>query len=120
VVRLGLVLLGGAIGSLLRHVAAGGSTDGVPWAVLWVNLLGALLAGVLVARVRHHAAGSRIVLPLAVVGLAGAFTTFGGLVVDTVVLLEVGDVQGAFAFATTSVLVGPLVAFIGMRAGARS
>jgi CrcB protein len=117
--RLALVALGGLLGSFARHVATSGSGD-VPWAVLWVNLAGALMAGVLVARVRRHATGSTVLLPLAVVGVAGALTTFSGLAVDTVLLIDAGQVGDALRYSLASLGLGPLVAGSGLWIGART
>lgn len=117
--RLGLVALGGLFGSLVRHLVTA-DPGVVPWPVLWVNVAGALLAGILVGRVRRHARGSRVLLPLAVVGFAGALTTFSGLVVDTVLLVDGGRAAAAAGYAGASLLLGPLIAATGLAIGART
>lgn len=117
--RLSLVVLGGLVGSWVRYLVAG-DPGAVPWPVLWINLAGAALAGVLVARVRRHAHESRVLLPLAVVGVAGALTTFSGLVVDTVLLVDGGRVAAAAGYAGASLVLGPLVAAAGLTIGSRS
>lgn len=116
--RILLIAAGGLLGSALRHLATR-SSSGVPWQVLGVNLVGAVLAGFFVARVGTHAHRARVLLPFAVVGVAGALTTFSGLVVDTVVMMEAGAWFDAARYAGASVVMGPVAAFLGMWAGDR-
>lgn len=114
--RVGLVAVGALAGSGIRYLSTSHAT-GVPWAVLWVNLAGAVLAGYLVARVRRHAHHARVLLPLAVVGVAGALTTFSGVVVDGVLLADAGDWAAAVRYASASVVLGPIAAAAGIAAG---
>lgn len=117
--RILLVASGGLLGSAVRHLATR-SSSGVPWEVLAVNLVGAVIAGFLVARVGAHAHRARVLLPFAVVGVAGALTTFSGLVVDTVVMVDAGAWSDAVRYAAVSVVLGPVAAVAGMWAGGRT
>lgn len=116
--RVGLVLLGGLLGSSVRHLAAG-EASGVPWEVLAVNLIGAAIAGWLIASIGNHAHRARILVPVAVIGVAGALTTFGGMAVDVVLLADTGDWVGAAGYAAASILLGPVAAGCGILAGSR-
>jgi CrcB protein len=115
---LALVAVGGAVGSALRYFATGDS-PGIPWAILAVNLAGAVVAGFIVGRIPVHSHRARVLLPLAVVGVAGALTTFSGLVLDTVLLIDAGHVSDAVRYAGASVVAGPVAAAGGLWAGGR-
>jgi len=117
--RLGYVVVGGLIGSTIRYLITR-SADGVPWEVLVVNVCGAVLAGVLVGRIGRHAHESRVVIPFAVIGVAGALTTFSGFVVDTVLLADAGLTADAIRYATVSIVLGPLAAGLGLKLGSVS
>ncbi len=108
--RLGLVGLGGAVGTGLR-VALGTWVDAAP-ATLTVNLVGALLLGILTARVPAPDAPTRVALGT---GLLGSFTTWSGLALllaDSPTPLDLGC-------ALAAVLVGVPLAALGLRIGAR-
>jgi len=81
-----LVAVGGVAGSLAR-AALGAVLPDEPgsWAVLLVNLVGATALCALLARVP-----SREVRLLVGTGLLGGFTTFSGLTVEAVLLVEAG------------------------------
>lgn len=89
------VLIGGALGSLLRFLLSTAVNQllprNFPWGILFVNILGSftigLLAGVLVGRFELNAfwrAGIFIVL-------LGGFTTFSSFSLDTVSLIQAGS-----------------------------
>lgn len=115
---LALVAVGGALGSAVRHLAVRSASD-VPWEVLTVNVIGAALAGFLVVGVGVHAHRARVLLPFAVIGMAGALTTFSGLVVDTVLLADAGRWGRAAQYGIGSVVLGPIGAMCGMWLGGR-
>jgi CrcB protein len=86
-----LVLVAGAVGSLVRYlVARAGARASWPWPVLLVNVVGSLLAGILI---------HTDVALIAVTGLAGGLTTFSTFSVETVQLVA----QGRWRAATISV-----------------
>jgi CrcB protein len=117
--RLLLVLAGGMVGSAIRQAVLSDAV-GLRPALLVINLAGALLAGWLVGAIPGHSHRARWQLPLAVVGVAGALTTFSALVVDALTLLDAGRVADAGTLITVSLLVGPAAALVGLRIGARS
>ena len=117
--QLGLVVAGGVVGAALRHLAAQNPSD-IPWEVLAINLIGAAVAGWLVGRIRLHSHPARWLIPFAVVGAAGALTTFSGLVVDTLLLADAGRWAAAGIYSAASVVSGPIVAGVGLWLGGRS
>lgn len=113
-----LVLVGGATGSLLRH-AVGSGLDGARTATLLVNVVGALLLGMLLELLAGLGpdAGARQAVRLGVGGgVLGAFTTYSALAVDDVLLLRDGDVGGALAYGLGSAGAGLLAAVAGIAA----
>lgn len=107
VVTFVVVGVGGAVGTLARygavriHPADGGT---FPWATLAVNLLGAALIGALAARGLADATSPAALAVSA--GFLGAFTTFSGLAVETVLLVDAGRPAVAGVYLLASVIGG--------------
>ena len=74
-----LVMLGGAIGAGLRHLAGMAAVarlgPGFPWGTLIVNLSGGLAIGLLAGWLARNGGSEQLRL-FAAVGLLGGFTTF--------------------------------------------
>ena len=103
------VAIGGAIGSVLRHLAV--LAFGAPWAVMGINILGSFCIGVL-----YVALSTRLHLsPLLMTGLLGGFTTFSAFAMESVALLRSGQTWQALAYAGGSTLTGLALAFLGYR-----
>lgn len=116
---LGLVLLGGAAGTLARwgvglavpHVA------GLAIGTLAVNLLGAFVLGALLEHLGGPGAdeGRRRDLRLTLgTGFCGGFTTYSALAVDTDGLLRAGSVGPALAYALGTVVLGLAASALGI------
>ncbi len=119
---LGLVFVGGAVGTGLRAAASavGPPLRGVPVTVLVVNVVGAFLLGLLLQRL-HRAGpddGRRRDLRLLLgTGLLGGFTTYSALAADTAALLSDGRVGGAVLYAGGTLVLGLAAALLGLRCG---
>lgn len=102
-----LVLAGGMVGTALRH-AVGVVVPGL-WAMLVVNLLGALLLGIVVVRVTSASP----LRPFLATGLLGSFTTYSALAV------AMADTPGVMAWvvAGLTLWLGPILAWLGLRLG---
>ncbi|WP_300265939.1 CrcB family protein [Microbacterium sp.] len=115
--RLLLVLLGGTLGTAARLAIAlliPDSAAGFPLATLIVNAFGALLIGVLAARVQ---ALSELRIFFGT-GVLGGFTTYSALAVGTVELwTDAPFVAASYALASLAVGVGAAV--LGERLGRR-
>lgn len=112
------VFVGGAMGTGLRAAVTGVVPAGVasfPWAVLTVNVSGALVLGYLATRFLAVGAGSTLTMPLLGVGLLGSYTTFSTFAVDVVQLAEAGPGVVAAAYAAASLLGGLAAAWLGIR-----
>ena len=117
----GLVLLGGATGTLARwavglavpHVAR------VPLATFAVNLVGAFVLGALLEDVARRGPdeGRRRALRLTLgTGFCGGFTTFSTFSVEALELLREERLGAALAYALGSVAAGLAAAALAMRA----
>lgn len=112
------VAVGGAAGCLLRfmtaHWVASHWPQHVYGATLLVNLLGCLLIGVL-----YGAFLLRPELPLAlraglITGFLGGLTTFSTFSLDTLRLLESGQLAAALGYAGFSVCASLLATWMGL------
>lgn len=110
------VALGGAVGASLRYLAGVGVVrligHGFPWATLFVNVLGSLAMGALVALLAQKDA-TRFA-PLLMTGLLGGFTTFSAFSLDAVTLYERGQIGAAASYVTASVVLSIAALFAGM------
>ena len=119
---LGLVFVGGALGTGLRAVISAGTPPlrGVPVVVLVVNIVGAFVLGLLLQRL-HRAGpddGRRRDLRLLLgTGLRGGFTTYSALAADTAALLSEGRAGSAVLYAGGTLVLGLAAALLGLRCG---
>jgi len=118
--QVGLVVVGGAVGTAAREGAtllwpAGGD---VPSAVFVVNVLGALLLGLLYALLARgpETERRRDVRALLGAGVLGGFTTYSALALDTAELWQTQPLLAA-AYAVGSVGAGVAAAALGLRLG---
>jgi fluoride exporter len=111
------VMLGGAIGAGLRHLAGGVALarlgPGFPWGTLFVNLAGGLLIGLLTGWFVRAGANEAMRLFLAV-GVLGGFTTFSAFSLETFLMVERGELGIAIAYAGTSVVGSVVLLFAGL------
>ena len=119
--HLGLVLIGGGIGSICRYVATTliGSIGGTvfPFGTLFVNLLGSFLMGFLMFFFldEHFTLPETLRLFLAV-GFLGGFTTFSSFSMESLLLLRGDSFFYAFANLAGNMLLGLLAVWLGMQA----
>ena len=103
---LSLVALGGAIGASLRWLMgvailrATGPAE-FPVAILSANVLGSFLMGVFVVVAARK--GLTHLSPLVMTGILGGFTTFSAFSLETVTLIERGQMGSAALYVAASV-----------------
>jgi CrcB protein len=117
------VAIGGALGSVGRFWLAGAmaSLTGprFPWGTLLINVLGSFVIGLVggmtlaPARVGMHP-DIRIFL---MTGVCGGFTTFSAFSLQTLELLQGGDIVPAFGYAIGSVLLCLIATYCGWLLG---
>jgi fluoride exporter len=115
--RLGLVMAGGALGTLARAALVQPWTDAGALAVtavtLIINLLGAFALGLVVGVLGSRHPTARAFLGT---GVLGGFTTYSAFAVQTATV-GAAAVWVPFALAAVSVVAGVLLAGLGVQAG---
>lgn len=101
---LGLVAVGGALGSVARALAAAAIPAGrLPWATIVVNIVGSLLIGWLMGRFASASDDTLRAHSFWVVGVCGGFTTFSSFSWQTIDQLQKGNAGAALANVVLSV-----------------
>jgi CrcB protein len=118
-VKIGIaVATGGGLGTLARAVITQVAVDNgvlTLWAVLFVNVVGALALGWYAAHVRHSNRWSTLVVGFVAAGVLGSFTTFSAFSFEVVELFETGDWLIGLMYAVVTVGAGLFAAIIGRR-----
>ena len=115
------IAMGGAIGAVLRYGASLGVYSlmgrGFPYGTLFVNVTGSLLMGLLgVIMLERFDTGPEWRAAI-LVGVLGSFTTFSTFSIETLNLLEQGDVMRAVMNIVLSVLVCLTAVWFGVLIG---
>ncbi|MDO4026634.1 CrcB family protein [Clavibacter michiganensis] len=120
---LGLVALGGAVGTGIREALAltwPAPAGAIPVTILLINVVGAFVLGALLESLARRGPdeGRRRAIRLLVgTGVLGGFTTYSSLATDAASLT--GSALGvAFAYAGLSLVVGAAASAAGIAAGA--
>ncbi|MEP2921356.1 fluoride efflux transporter CrcB [Sulfitobacter sp.] len=101
-----LVALGGAIGASLRYLVGLGmirliGITAFPLPIITVNILGSVMMGVFVVAAAQK--GLTHLSPLVMTGMLGGFTTFSSFSLETVNLIERGQIGTAATYVALSV-----------------
>lgn len=118
------IAAGGAIGAILRYALSSWALQawgtGFPYGTLLVNVLGSFLAGALYIVLSEKLAFDSAVRAFLMVGLLGSFTTFSTFSIETLHLLEAGELLKAGTYSVVSVVICLAAAWLGtliVRAG---
>jgi len=116
-VTLGLVFLGGAMGTALRATLlfeslAGGKN---PFALMAVNTAGSLALGFLIGNLRHRATSAQLekIRVFVGTGLIGGFTSYSALALLSAETL-LSDTSVAIVFGLGSLVLGVVAAWLGL------
>ncbi len=120
--RLVVVGIGGALGALSRagvsqlfgtgHIEIGDQSADFPWATLTVNVIGALLIGILaVALLTDNSSYRR---PFMITGFLGGFTTFSALALEVADLVDHDMWSTALIYLIVTVGAGLLAVRVGV------
>lgn len=101
-----LVALGGAFGAACRFLVGVGvmrltGPAEFPLAIITVNVIGSFLMGAFVVAAAHK--GLTHYSPFVMTGILGGFTTFSAFSLETVTLIERGQIAAAGAYVALSV-----------------
>ena len=118
--KLGIVAsVGAAIGSLARlqisYILQAPTETSFPWSTFTVNVIGALLIGLIASWPRIM--NSEIRRHFIVTGVLGGFTTFSAIAVETLDLANQPLISAGYVIATLTI--GLAATHIGSLAGAR-
>ena len=112
---------GGAVGALMRYGLALRITSlagsAYPWGILFVNIVGCFLAGLLFTWAVPRIPLSDLLRNGLQLGLLGGFTTFSAFSIDAIALFNQGLWLRGLLYIITSVIVSILGAYLGMSVG---
>ena len=99
---------GGAVGAVLRYWVSSGvyalTGRGFPYGTLVVNVLGSLVMGFLYIWLLERMPGGVAMRAFLIIGLLGAFTTFSTFSIETLNLMEAGQIARAVLNTLLSVV----------------
>jgi fluoride exporter len=115
------IACGGAFGAVLRYTASSWVYSllgkGFPYGTLFVNVMGSLLIGLLSVYLLDRAAVSAEWRAAILVGVLGSFTTFSTFSLETLNLLEQGELVTASVNMLASVSICVLAVWFGVAIG---
>jgi CrcB protein len=118
---LGLVMLGGALGALMRHFVAAWLLARIgaalPWGTLAANLLGAFAAGFLVSWLEQRGQAAQYWRAFLIVGVLGALTTFSALMIESLLYARSGRLAAYSGYLAMTFVAGFLLVWLGARLG---
>lgn len=113
-----MVAIGGACGASLRffisQIMLNYLGKGFPFATLAVNISGSFIMGLLYGLIEQGSLEISVYRTLVGVGFLGAFTTFSTFSLDTVLLMQQGEMIKAMVNIVTNVLLCLMAAALGM------
>ena len=113
------VALGGAVGAVGRHLTNLGVARligaGFPYGTVLINVLGSFVMGLLFVMLADR--GALRHAPFLMTGILGGYTTFSAFSLDTVMLVEKGQVAAAMAYVVGSVALSLMAILAGLALG---
>ncbi len=117
-----LIAIGGAIGSIARYLLSSQTYSILgsyfPYGTLVVNVLGAFLIGIISMIITERFSGYAMELRgLLLIGFLGGFTTFSSFSLETMNLLENGQLSYALLNIVGSVVLCLIATWLGLMLG---
>ena len=105
-----IVGAGSCVGGMMRYFVSmwlkGVATNGMPWGILIVNLLGCLIFGLIYGVFSRHGASASHWCLLLTTGLCGGFTTFSTFSHESLQMLQSGNIANFLLYIGISVIGG--------------
>jgi CrcB protein len=113
-----LIGLGGGIGSIMRYLTsmlvAKQVSSVFPWATFVVNIIGCLVAGIILGVLERQQVLNSDLKFLLITGFCGGYTTFSAFSVENIQLLQSGHSLIALLYISISILLGVMAVWVGM------
>ena len=112
-----LIGLGGALGTMLRYLCVRGLqvfAGGLPLGTLFVNVLGAFLAGMCCVICRTKLQAYEAYFPILFIGFLGGFTTFSAFALECIRFFEAAQYGKCLIYLLVQNVTGMLAAGIGL------
>ncbi len=112
------VALGGALGSVARLVLSNSLPAffwGIPSSILWVNVLGCFIMGLLTEFMALYWSAQDSVRYFLVSGFLSGFTTFSAFSLEFGLLFQKNEFLQAFVYVTLSISLSLLFFFLGVK-----
>jgi len=117
-----MIALGGALGAISRYglsqLAINLFGKGFPFGTLIANFVGSLLMGLLFSLIETESLMPQVKIALGI-GFLGAFTTFSTFSLDTVLMIQAGDIQKALLNILFNLGLCLMAVFIGLWLGSK-
>ena len=115
------IAIGGALGAVLRYATSNAvymyTGKDFPYGTMLVNIVGSFVMGLLFIVLNEKISYAAEWRAFLTVGLLGAFTTFSTFSIETLVLLQQGEIYKAGLNILLSVLICLIAAWIGLLLG---
>lgn len=112
-----LVFIGGGFGAVSRYLIGNFFARynfTLPIGTIFVNIVGSFLIGLILGFIGKNAESARLLLT---VGFLGGFTTFSTFSMDTLKLIDAGNIFLAGVNIVGSVVIGLAAVYIGYKIG---
>ena len=117
VMNIAFVACGGALGASFRYLIGIGIVSlfgkGFPFATLTVNIVGSLIMGYIFQSVQQNAISTSPWWPLIGVGFLGALTTFSSFSLDSLLLIQQGELFKALLNVALNVVLCLIAVYLG-------
>ncbi|MFO6422034.1 fluoride efflux transporter CrcB [Motilimonas sp. KMU-193] len=111
------VACGGATGACMRFLISNWALSafgkGFPFGTLMVNVIGSLIMGIMFALLEQNIISSSFWKPLISVGFLGALTTFSTFSMDSLLLIQQGELIKAVFNVACNVVICIFAAWLG-------
>ena len=113
--------LAGATGAIIRVAIGqiGFDESGFPFSTLIVNIVGTFLLCLIIAGACRKLAAYKDLQDIVNTGFLGSFTTFSALSIETVLLVEKGQLILAGLYVIVSVIIGLSAGVLGFHLGSK-